>query len=307
MELNEVTWDDAQSALRLIRQSVFIDEQHVPEELEWDGDDKKAVHLLGKEGNRPVACARILEDGKLGRLAVLKDYRKHGWGGRLLRAAEQHIKERKKNRLYLNAQANSYQFYFNNGYRPSDEIFWDANIPHIRMQKILTRPDTISKTYMLGSDEENHYSDQPAASPVWFQIASSQSRREICIQINDLAHPLFNNVACIANLSAFIRQSHQTQVRILLNKEIPGLSEHPLLQLHQRMSSRFKIRIDHLPTNKEAYGNQILFDLNGYLRFDYRTSFCNFSNRTSVSRHKAHFEQYWASSRQLVEGRNLNV
>ena len=307
MEINTVTWDDAQSSLRLIRQNVFIDEQQVPEDLEWDAEDKTAVHILGKEGNRPVACARILKDGQLGRLAVLKDYRKHGWGGRILKTAEQYLKDLHKNKLYLNAQANSYEFYFNNGYRPSEELFWDANIPHIRMQKILNRPNPASKTYQLGSDEDNHYSEQPAASPVWFQIGSRQSRREIDIQINDLAHPLFNNVACIANLSEFIRQSHRTQVRVLINKEIPGLSEHPLLQLQQRMSSRFKVRSVHLPTNKEAYGNQILFDLIGYLKFDYQTSYCNFSNRLSVSRHKVHFEQYWASSRELIEGRKLNV
>jgi predicted GNAT family N-acyltransferase len=307
MEISTVTWDDAQSALRLIRQKVFIDEQHVPEDLEWDADDKTATHFLGKEGNRPVACARILKDGKLGRLAVLKDYRKHGWGGRLLRYAEQHLLKLKKNKLYLNGQANSYEFYFNNGYRPSEEMFWDANIPHIRLQKVLSRPNPASKTYLLGADEDSHYSDQPAASPVLFQIASSQSRRQIDIQITDLAHPLFNNAACIANLSAFIRQSRRTQIRILIHKEIPGLSEHPLLQLQQRMSSRFKIRCVHLPNTREAYGNQILFDLTGYLKFDYKSTHCNFSNRLSTSRHQAHFEQYWASSRELIEGRMLNV
>jgi predicted GNAT family N-acyltransferase len=307
MEISIVTWDDAQSALRLIRQKVFIDEQQVPEELEWDTDDKTAIHFLGKEGNRPVACARILKDGKLGRLAVLKDYRKHGWGGRILRAAEQYLKAEKKNKLYLNGQANSYYFYFKNGYRPSEEMFWDANIPHIRMQKILNRPNPASETYILGADEDNHYSDQPAASPVLFQIASSQSRRQIDIQITDLSHPLFNNAACIANLGDFIRQSRRTQIRILINKEIPGLSEHPLLQLHHRMSSRFKIRTVDLPNNREAYGNQILFDITAYMKFDYKTTHCNFSNRLSTSRHQAHFEQYWASSKQLVEGRKLSV
>lgn len=307
MEISTVTWDDAQSSLRLIRQKVFIEEQQVPEELEWDGDDKTATHILGKEGNRPVACARILKSGKLGRLAVLKDYRHHGWGGRILRAAEHHLKEQRKNKLYLNAQASSYDFYFQNGYRPSEEMFWDANIPHIRMQKILNRPDPTSKTYILGSDEENHYSEQPAASPVWFMIGSSQCRREINIQISDLAHPLFNNASCVSSLGAFIRSSRQTKVRVLINKEIPGLSEHPLLQLQQRMSSRFNIRIVHMPTNKEGYGNQILFDLAGYLRFDYQTIFCNFSNRLSVSRHRAHFERYWASSKHLIEGRRISV
>jgi predicted GNAT family N-acyltransferase len=307
MNINIVTWDDAHSALRLIRQKVFIEEQQVPEDLEWDTGDKIALHFLGKEGNRPVACARLFKNGKLGRLAVLKDYRSHGWGGRILRAAEQHLLDQKKSKIHLDSQANSYQFYFKNGYRPTQEMSWDANIPHIHMQKILQRPNPVSKTYLLGEDENHHHSGQPAASSVWFQIGSSQCRREINIQINDLAHPLFHNAACIANLSKFIRESRQTQVRVLINKEIPGLSEHPLLRLQQRMSSRLKVRALFMPNNKETHGNHILFDRSGYLKFDYKTADCNFSNRISVSRHRIDFEKHWESSRELVEGRTLNV
>lgn len=307
MEINIVSWDDAQSALRHIRQKVFIEEQLVPEDLEWDGSDKSAIHLLGKEGNRPVACARITEGGKLGRVAVLKDYRKHGWGGRILRAAERYLLDQRKAKIFLNSQANSYYFYFQSGYRPSEEMFWDANIPHLRMQKILNRPSPASNTFLLGLDDENHYSDQPAASAVWFQLGSSQCRRAIDLQINDLAHPVFNNTFCVENISTFLRQSHQTQVRILINKEIPGLSEHPLLLCQQRLNSRFKIRCIDAPNNQEQHGNKVLFDLKGYLRFDYQSSYCNFDNRLSASRHKVYFEQSWAKSKQLIEGRKLSL
>jgi predicted GNAT family N-acyltransferase len=307
MDITTVTWDDAHSALRLIRQRVFIDEQQVPEDLEWDADDKTAIHFLGKEGNRPVACARLIKDSQLGRLAVLKDYRSHGWGGRLLRAVEQYLVEKKKTKLTLNSQANSYSFYFKNGYRPTDEMSWDANIPHIQMQKLLQRPDPVGKTYLLGEDTKSHHSEQPAASPTWFQIGSSQCRREIIIQINDLAHPLFNNAACISNLATFIRESRQTQVRVIINKEIPGLSEHPLLKVQQRMSSRFKIRALNMPNSQENYDNLVLFDLSGYLKFNYQTADCSFCNRISVNRHRVQFEKYWASSKELIEGRKLNV
>jgi predicted GNAT family N-acyltransferase len=307
MEINIVSWEEAQSALRLIRQKVFVEEQQVPEDLEWDGTDKIAAHLLGKEGNRPVACARLTMDGKLGRLAVLKENRKHGWGNRLLKAAEQYLTEQKKPKLYLNSQANSYYFYFQAGYRPGEEMFWDANIPHIRMQKILNRPSSVNNTYLLGLDDESHYSDQPAASPVWFQIGSSQSRRSIDIIINDLAHPVFNNSFCVDNLSQFIRQSQRTEVRVLINKEIPGLSEHPMMLTQQRLSSRFKIRCIEDAGSKELKTNQILFDLSGSLRFDYQSSYCNFNNKISVSRHKVHFEQEWAKSKSLIEGRRLSI
>jgi len=307
MEVNTVEWDNAQSNLRHIRQKVFVEEQQVPEELEWDNLDKNSIHFLGKEGNRPVACARLVKDEFLGRVAVLKDYRNHGWGGRLIRAAEQYLIEHHKGRLSLNAQANSYSFYFNNGYRPDEEMFWDANIPHLKMTKILNRPNPASNTFMLGKDQENHYSGQPAASAVWFQLGSSQARRELDIQITDLAHPVFNNTNCVANIARFIRESYQRKVRILINQEIPGLSEHPLLQLQQRMSSRLLIRTVPMATDAESYGNHILFDLKGHMRFDYQSVYCCFNNKLSVSRHKVHFERYWAKSKQLVEGRSLKL
>ncbi|MBL4798146.1 MAG: GNAT family N-acetyltransferase [Oleispira sp.] len=307
MEVSTVDWDSAQSSLRHIRQKVFIEEQQVPADLEWDRLDMQAIHFLGKEGNRPVACARLIKDESLGRVAVLKEYRGHGWGGRLIRAAEQYLIARHKGRLSLNAQANGYHFYFNNGYRPSEEMFWDANIPHLKMTKVLNRPNPASNTFILGKDQESHYSDQPAASAVWFQIGSSQARRELDIQISDLAHPVFNNTNCVANIARFIRESHKRKVRILINQEIPGLSEHPLLQLQQRMSSRLLIRWVPMKTDTDSYGNHILFDLTGHMRFDYKTVYSCFDNRLSVSRHKAHFEQYWLNSKELIEGRNLRL
>ena len=307
MEINIVSWDDAQTALRLIRQKVFIDEQEVPEDLEWDSFDKQAVHILGKEGNRPVACARLLPDGQLGRLAVLKDYRTHGWGGRLLRTAEEYLLDKKFSKVFLNSQANSYRFYYKNGYRPTGKMMWDANIPHIEMQKILKRPNPSSKTYILNCDDDSHTSDQAIASAVWFQIASSQSRREIVIQIHDLAHPLFNNPSCLSSLITFIKQSRQTYVRILIHNEVPGLAEHPLLRLRDRMSSRMKVRAIDSPLNKEAHNNLITFDLCGQLRFNHKSVFCNFSNRLSASRHRENFEQDWAKSKELIEGRKFFI
>lgn len=307
MEVTFVSWDEAESALRNIRQKVFVEEQNVPSDLEWDADDKQAIHLLGKEGNRPVACARIVNSNCLGRVAVLKDYRGHGWGGRLIRAAEQFLLEKKKNRLSLSAQANSYQFYFANGYRPDDNMVWDANIPHLKMSKILNRPSPTSKTYVLKEDSDNHTSELPVASAVWFQIASSQALRHIDIQITDLNHPVFNNANCVANISQFLRASNQRTVRILINQEIPGLSEHPLLKLHQRMSSRLRVRCVSMKPDADNIGNHILFDLSGHLKFNDKNSQCCFSNAITVRRHKMKFDEYWEKSNELIEGRRLKL
>lgn len=307
MEISVVSWNEAQLALRHIRQKVFVEEQGVPEDLEWDGNDTHAVHLLGKEGSRPIACARITEGGQLGRVAVLEGYRKNGWGKRILRTAEGYLIDQGKSKIYLSSQANSYFFYFNRGYRPSDGMFWDANIPHLKMQKILSRTDLASHIFLLGSDNETHHSKLPAASAVWFQLGSNQCRRSIDIELVNLTHPVFNNAFCLENLTAFLRQSNQTQIRILLNKEPPSLSEHPLLLCQQKLSSRFKIRCIDVLKGKEPQENAILFDTKGYLRFSNQTSDCYFNNPLAVRRHKQHFELLWENAKDLIEGRKLFI
>jgi len=302
MEINIVDWSEGKTALTNIRQKVFIEEQNVPAELEWDVEDSGAIHFLAKEGNRPVACARLLKDGKLGRVSVLKDYRHHGWGSRLLRAAEEFQKEHRRNRIYLDAQASSYLFYFENGYRPEEEMFWDANIPHIRMSKLLNRSSSASLQYLLGKDDKMHESEQPAAAAVWFQLGAGAAHREINIRLADESHPLFNNAACISTLSQFIRSSNQSQVRLLLSREIPGISEHPLLQLQQRVSSRFKVKVSDQNTI-----NHITFDLKGFMEFDYRKSRACFNNRLSVSKHRENFTDMWEEGRLAQEARRLNI
>lgn len=307
MEISFVHWNEAQTALKHIRQTVFVEEQQVPAELEWDNADPIAVHILGQDGQRPVACARLTSDGRLGRIAVLKEYRRQGWGSRLLNAAEHFLQQKEKKRIFLHSQANSYYFYFQHGYRPVHDMFWDANIPHIRMEKIIGRPNPTTNTFLMGLDGESYSSDLAAACPVWMQIASSQSRREIDIEIKDLSHSVFNNSACLENLSVFIRQSHKTQIRILLHHEYPGLSEHPLMRLQQRLSSRFKVRCLQPTMQRENHSNHILFDYKAHLRFDLRNTFCNFDSAVSVKRHKQKFSEDWDKSKQLVEGRKLYI
>lgn len=302
MEIKVVSWSDAKSALSNIRQRVFVEEQQVPSDLEWDSNDATAVHFLGKEGNRPIACARLLDDGKLGRVAVLADYRGHGWGNRLIRAAEEYLKEHRQSRLYLDAQASAYQFYFESGFRPDQEMFWDANIPHIRMHKVVNRPASASQQYLLGKDEKRHQSEQPAASAAWFQIATGLSHREINIRLHDEAHPLFNNASCIQMLSDFLRKSRYSSVKLLLSREIPGISEHPLLQLQNRLSSRFKVKV-----SDQNHNNHILFDSKGYLEFDYRASHCCMNNRLLVSKQREIFYHMWDNASPCKESRRLHI
>src|SRR5688572_32295927 len=81
-----VDWHTGKEALRAIRTRVFVEEQRVPEELEWDGEDERSRHVLvyATDGT-PVGTARLLHDGRIGRMAVLKEWRGKGAGSVLMK------------------------------------------------------------------------------------------------------------------------------------------------------------------------------------------------------------------------------
>ncbi|NOR42675.1 MAG: GNAT family N-acetyltransferase, partial [Gammaproteobacteria bacterium] len=77
-------WKDDKEVLSAIRHQVFVQEQSVPEEMEWDDHDESSTHYLATMNNRVVAVARLKPDGQLGRMAVLTEFRHQGIGSNLL-------------------------------------------------------------------------------------------------------------------------------------------------------------------------------------------------------------------------------
>ena len=87
-------WQKDNAELRRIREAVFIAEQSVPPELEWDAEDDEAVHFLAYEGEYAIGTARLLGDGHIGRVSVLKDWRGLKVGDALMRAAIEEAERR---------------------------------------------------------------------------------------------------------------------------------------------------------------------------------------------------------------------
>lgn len=134
----ETRWDEHEAALRALRQQVFINEQRVPEDLEWDGEDDKAVHFLALDADHnPVGCIRLLPTGQISRLCVLSEHRNNGVGSSLLVAAEEAARANGMEEIFLHAQTHATSFYEASGFTVTGGIFMDANIPHRQMFKPL--------------------------------------------------------------------------------------------------------------------------------------------------------------------------
>ena len=123
-----------------IRRRVFIEEQHVPEDIEMDEDDANAFHALALLDGQPVGCGRFVahdHEVKIGRMAVLPDLRIHGIGREILLFLMRIARERGYRHAVLHAQMTAEGFYLKNGYTPIGEVFEEAGIAHRAMVRDL--------------------------------------------------------------------------------------------------------------------------------------------------------------------------
>ena len=134
-----VDWAHEADKLRAIRLAVFVVEQNIPEELEWDEFDALSVHAIAEDADgSPIGCGRLLPDGHIGRMAVISDWRGRGVGAALLVALIGLARARGDARVLLNSQTQAMPFYARFGFVPVGAEYEEAGIPHWTMERALT-------------------------------------------------------------------------------------------------------------------------------------------------------------------------
>lgn len=125
-----------QSQLKAVREQVFIIEQGVSFDIEWDAHDANAIHLLAvDEAHCAMGCARILKQGYIGRMAVLSPWRRQGVGRALLDKALLVCQTLGMPKVAISAQTRAIEFYQQAGFVVISEAYIEANIWHVDMQK----------------------------------------------------------------------------------------------------------------------------------------------------------------------------
>ncbi len=122
-------------AIRSVRNAVFTHEQHIDEEMDFDGQDGDAVHVLVVCEGKYVGTGRMLNDGHIGRLAVLREYRGRGLGAKVVLALVKEAKDIGVKRVYLGAQKHAVGFYEKLGFSVYGEPYTEVNIEHIHMER----------------------------------------------------------------------------------------------------------------------------------------------------------------------------
>ena len=138
--VHHVQWAASAADLQAIRREVFVVEQHVPEEDEWDANDAVCQHVLALADGTPVVpigTGRLLPDGHIGRMAVLKPWRNRGVGRALLALLLERARHSGFKTVVLHAQVHALNFYTKQGFTAEGPVFMEADIAHRVMRLAL--------------------------------------------------------------------------------------------------------------------------------------------------------------------------
>jgi YbgC/YbaW family acyl-CoA thioester hydrolase len=139
------SWAELGPDAAVVRTQVFVQEQGIPLEMEWDEADQTAIHAVAYNGlGQPVATGRLLQHeagtGRIGRMAVSRVLRGAKLGRELLQALMAAARERGDTAVLLHAQRSAQGFYARFGFAPRGEPFDEVDIPHIEMVRSLGGP-----------------------------------------------------------------------------------------------------------------------------------------------------------------------
>lgn len=215
--------------LRAVRETVFVQEQRVPIEEEWDADDPQCTHVIARDmAGNPIGTGRLTPRHTIGRMAVLREWRGRGVGDALLHALLREARAQGLANVALNAQITAESFYLRHGFVPYGPRFMEAGIEHQAMRRHLDRPHPIV--------------DRAAAVAVTI-VLIDDARRLLCIRTRDLDPGLFDAPRVVEALRHFATRGCGNEVRILLHDAAaPPRAHSPLLALAQRLPSAFAFR-----------------------------------------------------------------
>jgi predicted GNAT family N-acyltransferase len=130
-------WTQQKATAQTVRHEVFVIEQGIPVELEWDDIDAACLHAVAyDEQDQAIGTGRLLPDGHIGRMAVKRAARGTGVGAMIIDALMREARQRGDRVVILHAQTHAERFYARYGFVREGDEFIEAGIPHIRMQRI---------------------------------------------------------------------------------------------------------------------------------------------------------------------------
>ncbi|QNP40850.1 GNAT family N-acetyltransferase [Lysobacter solisilvae (ex Woo and Kim 2020)] len=290
-----VDYAAAQPGLHAVREVVFVQEQGVPAELERDELDPQSHHVIAEDAEgRPIGTGRLTPERRIGRMAVLAEWRSRGVGDALLLALLDKARELGWHDVALHAQVSAIGFYARHGFLPQGERFVEAGIEHQTMRRLL--------------DAANPVETHDAAIAALLGVIGT-ARRELWIYSRDLDPGMFDNAEVMAALRRF--GTHRGVAHILLQDAIaPQSGRAPLIGLSQRLPSAFVFRVIEEPVDRAYAAAFVANDQGGWY---FRTLGHRPEGETRIDQPararqlQGVFESVWERARPCSEYRALGI
>lgn len=316
VRIRKYSWPLAPGHIRDIRQRVFVEEQKVPPELEWDNTDDIADHYLAvTENNEPAAVARLFstldETAHIGRMAVLPEFRGQGVGEALLK----HLicDAAGFGELKLSAQEHAIPFYQRSGFHVCSDLYDDAGIPHVDMRCL--SPDILAQELdrrqcpmILGQDRNAWLFSTENHMISLLDSMAGQATQRLWLYDRLLDHDTYNRYRFRELLSALARRHRLSEVRLLIHDDKPLIKRrHQIVDLMKRLPSRIELKLvnDDYPVEDRPF---LLADREGVVyRHDFHKpeGFANFADTGKARLLGEAFQRMWDVGRGSLELRDL--
>lgn len=295
-------WDKDRVALKEIRHQVFILEQHVPEELEWDKDDIDCEHFIAYVGDEVAGCARLVNQKKIGRMAVLKPFRGMGIGKQIIDHIKRYASQKRYTRLELSSQCHAYSFYYKSGFSAFSLPYEDAGIPHIDMAHNVFSQHNDTGLFNFSDDTAIHHGKSLIQAQGYLDILLSQTRRTLILCFKDLSHPLSRHQGLAEKIKQLARHNRHTKIYILIGQYHPQYNEHPLFRLQDRLPSFVEIR-----STRDSVPCQWIMDSTAWFDFELNDSRVCFSDRAKIKHFMERFNKWWHNAQAIADARRLSI
>ncbi|MDI9239687.1 GNAT family N-acetyltransferase [Lysobacter sp. LF1] len=294
-QVEAIAFADGLSDLRAVRDVVFVQEQGVPVELERDALDPLCHHVIARDDQgRPIGTGRLTPDRRIGRMAVLGEWRNRGVGEGLLKALLAQARALGWPEVTLHAQVPAMAFYARQGFLPYGERFVEAGLDHQSMR--------------LALDAINPVPSREAGLAALLGVIDG-ARRQVLLYSRDLDPGLLDQPEALKALRRFAVGGGE--VRILLqDPAAPQRAVAPLLGLAQRLTTAFTLRAIEEPVDADYPSAYAVNDRGGWYfrplghRFDGETRLDGESRARQL---RMHFEPVWERARPCTEYRALGL
>lgn len=300
--------------LRSVREPVFVVEQEVPLEKEWDELDPKCQHVIARDSeHKPIGTGRLTPEHKIGRMAVLREWRGKGVGEALLVALIDQARAQGLREVSLNSQIDAVGFYEKFGFKPYGEQFEEAGIQHqamkLELDPLVPSPRAAARPRGPSVGMEEFVGLEKTIDSIRTLVL--QARRELVVYTRDLEPAVYAHPAMVDAFRTFGVAGRGAVARFIIqDPSVAQRTPHPLLALAQRLPSSFLFRSPQDPEELQYPSVFVANDNDGYL---FRLLGSRFEGDWSPAlpgRNRQLLEQFgrsWERARPCTELRSLAI